>query len=348
MLYFAVMVIKNVRIKGRVACAPLAGISDRVFRLICKRQGAAMVFSEMISAEGLIRDDEKTRRYINFKEEERPIGIQLFGANADSMAEAAVIVESYAPDFIDINLGCPVRKVVKKGAGSALLKDLNLMTSVVGSVVRATKLPVFAKIRSGWSESGSKTIEISRLLEDCGIAALTVHPRTGTQLFRGQSDWSIIRDVKEKISIPVIGNGDIKTPSDAKQMFDETNCDLIMIGRASYGNPWIFKQVENYITSNKVLSPVTLDQRLTMCLEHLQMSVDEYGEHIGVRDMRKHLAWYLKNLPNCSALRAEINKTTELARMKQLLIDYFSRIKQIPDYDCVYGKYQATGSQIPS
>ncbi|MBN1154319.1 tRNA dihydrouridine synthase DusB [candidate division KSB1 bacterium] len=340
------MFIRNVRIQGHVAFAPLAGISDRVYRLICKRQGAAIVFSEMISAEGLVRDDEKTRRYLNFREEERPIAIQLFGANPDSMAEAAVIAESYAPDVIDINLGCPVKKVVKRGAGSALLKDPDLLARLVTSVVHATKLPVSAKIRSGWDEHHINAVEIARLLEDCGVAALTVHPRTGTQLYRGQSDWDIIRKVKEAVSIPVIGNGDIKTPSDAKQMMEMTNCDVVMIGRASYGNPWIFNQVENFLTVDKLIPPVTLDQRLSMCLEHLHLAVEEYGEHAGVRAMRKHLAWYLKNLPFCSTIKTQVVTASELASIKQLLIEYFMKIKHIHEHE--YGEYHSAGREIPA
>jgi len=323
------MLIRDVPIKGQVVFAPLAGISDRVYRLICKRQGAAIVFSEMISAEGLIRNDEKTRRYINFKEEERPIGIQLFGANPESMGEAARIIESFEPDFLDINIGCPVKKVVKKGAGSALLKDPAKLVKVVRSVVDSVKIPVFAKIRSGWDERDINAVQVSRSLEDCGIAAITVHPRTQSQMFRGRADWSIIRAVKKAVSIPVIGNGDINTPRDAKQMIEETNCELVMIGRSSYGNPWIFNQTESYLTSNIESSPVSPKQRIGMCLEHLQMAVAEYGESIGVREMRKHIAWYLKGLPFCSGMRAKVVRISEFETMKQILLEYFEELKRI-------------------
>ena len=240
------MFLANVRLNGRTILAPLAGVSDSSFRLICKQNGVALVFSEMVSSEGLVRNDRKSNQYLEFLEEERPIGMQLFGSNPDVMAEAAKIVEQKKPDFIDLNFGCPVKKVVKKGAGSAILKDMKLLRKITQSVVMSTSTPVTVKIRSGWNTSQINAIEVAKILEDCGVSAVTIHPRTQTQYFKNHSDWNIIREVKQAVTIPVIGNGDIYNCYDAKQMIDETDCDFIMIGRGVLGNPLIFNQINTH------------------------------------------------------------------------------------------------------
>ncbi|MBD3289401.1 tRNA dihydrouridine synthase DusB, partial [candidate division KSB1 bacterium] len=260
------MKLGQVRIQGRAILAPLAGISESSFRLLCRKQGAAVVFSEMVSSDGLIRDNQRTIDYLKFNPDERPFGVQLFGAVPEVVAQSIRIVEEFAPDFIDLNFGCPVRKVVKKGAGAAVLKDLRQLRDVTSEAVAATPIPVMAKIRSGWDKSNENAVEIARILEGCGVCAITLHPRTQEQMFRGHSNWDLIGEVKHTVSVPVIGNGDIKNPVDAKKMLEHTGCDLVMVGRAAFGNPWIFKQINEYLDTGSVNSQISVESRLNMCL----------------------------------------------------------------------------------
>ena len=328
------MILGKVQLDGPAVLAPLAGVADSSFRLLCRQLGAAIVFSEMISADGLVRDDRRTQQYLSFQENERPIGIQIFGSNSTIMAEAAKRVEAVAPDFIDLNFGCPVKKVVKRGAGAAILKDLTLLRKITSAVRTATSLPVTAKIRSGWSESNINAIEIAHILEDCGVCAITIHPRTQTQLFKGHANWEIIRYVKQAVSIPVIGNGDIKNAVDAKKMLSETGCDLVMIGRGALGNPWIFKQINDCFKTNLFNNiAITLDQRLNVCLQHLDSVVKDKGKYRGIFEMRKHLAWYIKGLPYNSAFKATLFKLKEIEQVKEELINYFKRVKQTSDLE---------------
>ena len=319
------MILGKVQLHGQALLAPMAGITDSSFRLICKRQGAAIVFSEMVSADGLVNNDDRTLQYLSFKAAERPIAIQIFGSNPTVMAKAAKQVETVAPDFLDLNFGCPVKKVIKRGAGAAILKDLTLVSKITSAVTAATSLPVTAKIRSGWNESNINAVEVARILEDCGICAITVHPRTQTQLFKGYANWGIIQYIKHAVSIPVIGNGDINNPMDAQKMLTETNCDLIMVGRAALGNPWIFKQINQNSFYN---TPITLDQRLNICLQHLKLVIKDKGEYRGVREIRKHLAWYIKGLPYSSSFRAILFKLSEVDQLKEEVITYFNKVKQ--------------------
>jgi len=331
-LYFLPMILGGIEVQGRAVMAPMAGITDSSYRVLCRQQGAAIVFSEMISSEGLIRENKRTTEYLVFKPEERPIGIQLFGANPDVMAEAAKQVEMISPDFIDLNFGCPVKKVIKKGAGAAILKDMALLRQITMAVVKATSLAVTVKIRSGWNESMTNAVEVACILEDCGVAAVTIHPRFQSQLFRGRADWKLIEKVKKAVSIPIIGNGDLDTPDDARRMLDETGCDLVMIGRAALGNPWIFRQINHYLEHGaQHISPVSLDERLNTCITHLELLVSVRGEKRGVREMRKHLAWYIKGLPRSSTLRAILVTLNEVAQVKQTLINYFQELKQTSD-----------------
>jgi len=325
------MILGNVQLNGLAILAPLAGVTDSTFRLICKQHGAALAFSEMVSADGLVHDDVTTKHYTFFRNEERPIGIQIFGSDPWMMADAAQRIEVIAPDFIDLNFGCPVKKVVKRGAGAAILKNLALMKKIASAVVNSTSLPILAKIRSGWDQSQINAVEAAQILEDCGISAITIHPRTQTQLFKGQANWEIIKQVKESVSIPVIGNGDIKNPIDAKTMIAETNCDLIMIGRAALGNPWIFSQINHFIETNSLdESPISYDLILHTCLKHLELTIKAKGEYRGLMEMRKHLAWYLKGLPFSSMLRATLFKLTKMKDVKEQLYLYFDRIKEAP------------------
>ena len=326
------MILGKVQLNGLAVLAPLAGVTDSSFRLICRQHGAALVFSEMVSADGLVHNQVKTLQYLSFQTEERPIGIQIFGSDPAIMAKAAKRVEAIAPDFIDLNFGCPVKKVVKRGAGAAVLKDLTLLRKITSAVTAATSLPVMAKIRSGWSESQINAMEAAQILEDCGVCAITVHPRFQSQLFRGHANWKIIQQVKQAVSIPVIGSGDIHNPLDAKKMLTETGCDLIMIGRAALGNPWIFNQINHYLKKNSLNdSPITIEQRLNICLQHLEWVVRDKGEYCGVREMRKHLAWYIKGLPNSSSFRATLFTLTKVNQIKDELINYFQKLKQISD-----------------
>ena len=321
------MILGNVQLNGRTVLAPLAGVTDSTFRLICKQQGAALVFSEMVSADGLVYKDERSLKYLSFHPEERPIGIQIFGSDPIIMAEATKLVQGFGPDFIDLNFGCPVKKVVKRGAGAAILKDITLLRRITSAVTAVSSIPVTAKIRSGWDVGQINAVEVAKILQDCGVCAVTIHPRTQFQLFKGQADWNIIHQVKRAVSIPVIGNGDVRNPNDAKKMLSETGCDLIMIGRAALGNPWIFKQINYYLSNNSQdNTPISNEHRLAMCLQHLHSILEDKGEYRGIREIRKHFAWYLKGLPHSSSLRAALFKLTDIDQVKEKLYQYFNEI----------------------
>jgi len=287
-----------------LALAPLAGWTDMAFRRICKEKGADLLFTEMASADGIIRNKEKTLALINFSEYERPVGIQIFGAEPDILAKAVEIVSQYTPTFIDINFGCPAKKVVKRGAGSYLLKDLVLIEQIAKAVTKVSHIPITAKLRSGWDDI--VVVKVSKILEECGFAMISVHPRTQKMQFKGHSDWNLIGEVKKVVNIPVIGNGDIKTANDALDMFKLTGCDGIMIGRAARGNPWIFKQVSDLI--HKGIEPTLpiFSERITTCLKHLHYSQEIFGTDRAIHFMRKHIASYLKGLPGAADLRTRI------------------------------------------
>lgn len=314
-VYFA-MFLANIEISHKAVLAPLAGISDSSFRQLCKEFGASLVFSEMVSADGVVRENRPTLNYLIFKSIEHPIGIQLFGCNPEILAQATQIVSRLEPDFIDINIGCPVRKVVKRGAGSALLKTLPLIREIVTAMKKSTAVPILAKIRSGWDAEEIVAVEVAQLLEDCGVSAVTVHPRTQSMHFRGHSDWQIITKVKQAVKIPVIGNGDIVTPQDAKQMLDETGCDLIMVGRAAFGNPWIFHQINLFLEQGIICEPPSFSERIDLCLRHFQMLLQGIPEGCAVSEFRKHIGWYTRSMPQSSKFRNQIFqlKTAELVR----------------------------------
>jgi len=302
------------------ALAPLAGWTDIAFRRLCKEKGADILYTEMASADGIIRDQHKTLDYIKFSEQEKPLGVQLFGAEADVLAKAAEIVSRSNPTFIDINFGCPARKVVKRGAGSSLMKDLAGIAEIARAVSRATHLPVTAKIRSGWDEIVA--VETAKALQDNGIAMICVHPRTQKMQFKGQADWELIARVKQQVTIPVIGNGDIKTAADAKRMYETTGCDGIMIGRAARGNPWIFQQVANQV-HNKGDSVIPgLEERIETCTRHLQLAQEIYGSERAALIMRKHIALYLKGLPKATELRVKIFTLTSVQEVNETLMQY--------------------------
>ncbi|MDP2807765.1 MAG: tRNA dihydrouridine synthase DusB [bacterium] len=298
------------RLKGRAVLAPMAGITDSAFRVICRRYGAALVYSEMLSTEALSRNHGKTIRMAGFREEERPVALQLFGKRPQAFADAVALLESLAPDCYDLNFGCPAPKIVKNGGGSALLKEPDLVRQIAEAAVKASPRPVLAKIRSGWEVGSENAVEIARILEGSGIAAIAVHGRTKSQMFAGSADWAVIGRVKQAVNIPVIGNGDVRSGADAKRMIEETGCDLVMIGRAALGNPFLFAEINDALNSEFRIQNsefgVSWPEKLEIIVQHIEMAVADKGQPRGLREMRKHLGWYIKGIPGAAALRQEL------------------------------------------
>jgi tRNA-dihydrouridine synthase B len=305
------MKIGNVDIHGKAVLAPMAGVADSAFRIMAREGGASLVYSELISAEGLVRDNLKTWDLMSFTPQERPIGIQLFGSEPDSMAAAVHHIEALHPDLIDLNFGCPVRKVIKHGAGAALLRDLPRIREIVRFVVRAANCPVTTKIRIGWDHGSIIAVETARICEGEGASAVTVHARTRSMGYDGTADWDHIRQVKQAVQIPVLGNGDVVTPQDARRLLGETGCDGVMIGRGAMGRPWIFQHVQHYLQTNELLPEPSPAERIHACLRHLDLAIRQKGEERAVREMRKHFAWYIKGLRGAGRLRAELFQMTE-------------------------------------
>jgi tRNA-dihydrouridine synthase B len=316
------MKIGTVHIGGRIVLAPLAGITDTSFRALCRRSGAALVFTEMISADGLVRGNTNTLRYLYFDQTERPLGIQLFGSDPDILSEGARLAVGQKPDLIDLNLACPVRKVVKRMAGAALLQNLKSIEHICHSVVQAVDIPVTIKIRSGWDSQSIVAVEVAQLAQQCGIAGITVHPRTQKEKFSGRADWEIISRVKEAVSIPVIGSGDVTSALDAKNMFEQTHCDAVMIGRASLGQPWIFQHINHYLETGEHLNRPTVQECFHIASRHLAAVVREKGEPLGVRIMRKHLIWYTKGMPGAAQLRQSIFRVETIRDVQDLVQQY--------------------------
>lgn len=308
-----------------VLLAPLEDITDLSYRLICRKMGADMVFTEFISSDGLVRDADKSIKKMRIYEEERPVGIQIFGSDLQQMVKAAQMAEEAAPDIIDINWGCPVRKVVSKGAGSGILKDIPKMIAITAAVVKAVKLPVTVKTRLGYDESDKPIVEVAERLQDVGIAAITIHGRTRAQMYSGKADWTLIGNVKAnpRLKIPVIGNGDIDSPPKALEMFERYGVDGIMIGRAAIGNPWIFTSIKSYLQTGTLISPPTLKERIEVCLAHLDKAVEIKGENRAILEMRKFYSGYFKGIPHLKTIRMEIIQLTSLIeirnRLQQLL-----------------------------
>ncbi|MCP4582582.1 MAG: tRNA dihydrouridine synthase DusB, partial [candidate division Zixibacteria bacterium] len=279
-------------------------MTDSLTRRLARKWGADATVTELISSEGLIRNCKKTKALMAFDQAERPLGIQLFGARAEVMAEAAELAADLKPDFIDLNFGCPAKKVVAKNGGSSMLKNLTELANIIKLVVEAVNIPVTIKYRSGWDHDSIVAVEVARIAEDNGAAAVCLHPRTRMQGFSGEADWSLIRDIKRAINIPVIGSGDINSPRKAKEMFDRTGCDAVMICRASFGNPWIFKRTKHYLETGELLAVPAVDIRIDTALDHLRLSIEKYGSFAGLIRMRSKLCWYLKGLPGASKLRS--------------------------------------------
>lgn len=313
------MQIGNVKLKGQVFLAPMSGITDSPFRLICKEMGSSLVCSGMISSQGLVHNNEKTKKLLRVDPQERPVSLQIFGSNPEIMAKAAKIVEEAGADLIDINMGCSVPKIIKSGSGAALMKDLSRAIEIMQAVIRAVKLPVTIKIRKGWDKGSPKARELAKIAERVGVSAITIHPRDAKQGFKEEADWETIKEIKGEVSIPVIGNGDIKSPLDAKRILEETNCDAIMIGRASLGNPWIFKEVVNFLEKGELLPKPTVEERIKLALGHLKAEVKYKGEYMAVRQMRKHLSWYIKGIKGAAKLRDLINKAENFQEIRNSL-----------------------------
>ncbi len=295
--------------------APMEDVSDPPFRALCKEQGADVVYTEFISSEGLIRDAAKSVMKLDIYEKERPVGIQIFGANLDSMLQSVEIVEQSNPDIIDINFGCPVKKVVCKGAGAGILKDIDKMVSLTEAMVKHTKLPVTVKTRLGWDESTIRIVEVAERLQDVGCKAISIHGRTRVQMYKGEANWHPIAEVKNnpRMHIPVFGNGDVDSPEAAKRMRDDFGLDGAMIGRASIGYPWFFKEVKHFLRTGEHLAPPTMEERVEAARRHLQMAIDWKGEKLGVFETRRHYTNYFKGIPNFKEIRMKMVTSDDAA-----------------------------------
>lgn len=319
------MKIGNVKFESNIFLAPMAGVTDLPFRLLCKEFGCSLVYSEMISAKGLHYNNENTKQMLVVDDKEKPIAFQLFGSDLNILANMAKAIEDYA-DIIDINMGCPAPKIVKNGEGSALMKEPKKIGEIVKSVSSSVNKPVTIKIRRGFDENYLNALEIAKVAEANGAAAIAIHGRTREQYYSGHADWEIIKQIKDNVRIPVIGNGDVDTPQKAKAMFEQTGCDAIMVGRAAQGNPWIFEQINHYLKTGELLPSPTASEKIQMAIRHAHMLVEFKGEYIGIREMRKHIAWYTKGLLNSSNLRNEINLVDSLDKMIILLNEYIDNL----------------------
>ena len=315
--------IGNITINNRIVMAPMAGISDSAYRLICKEMGAGLVYAEMVSDKAIVYGNKKTIDMLYMREEERPIAQQIFGSDRDSFVKAAkYVMDNMKPDIIDINMGCPVPKVALRAqAGSALLKDVNKVFDIVKAVVNSVSVPVTVKIRSGWDKDSINAVDVAKACEKAGAAAITIHPRTRSQGYSGKADWNIIKLVKENVNIPVIGNGDVKTPEDVKKMLDTTNCDAVMIGRGLIGNPWLIKNSLLYL-SGKDMIDVSSKDRIDMILHHIDLLKEFKSDKVIALEIRNHIAYYLKGVVNSKEFKNKIFKINDLDEIIRLLKEY--------------------------
>lgn len=302
------MKIGNIEIENCLALGPMAGVTDLPFRLLCKEMGCNMLYTEMVSAKAILYKNKNTKELLNIDKNEHPVGVQLFGSDPDIMAQIAAQVEEGECDFIDINMGCPVPKIVNNGEGSALLKQPKLVEEILTKMVKAVNKPVTVKIRKGFENGTVYAVEIAKIAESCGVSAIAVHGRTREQYYSGKADWDVIKDVKKAVKIPVIGNGDIFSAEDAKAMKEYTGCDGLMVARGARGNPWIFREIKEYLENGNVIDKPTINDIREMIIRHAKMLVNYKGEYTGIREMRKHIAWYTAGLPHSAELRRMCNQ----------------------------------------
>lgn len=311
--------IGNVELENNVILAPMAGVTDLPFRLLCKEQGAGLVCTEMVSAKAILYNNKNTNALLKMHLDEAPVSLQLFGSDPDIMGEIAKRIEELPFSILDINMGCPVPKVVNNGEGSALMKNPELAGKIVSSVVKAIKKPVTVKIRSGFDKEHVNAVEMSKIIEDSGAEAIAIHGRTREQFYSGEADWDIIARVKEAVSIPVIGNGDITDCKSAQELLKQTGCDGIMVGRSARGNPWIFSQLTAYLADGSTLPLPSHEEKKEMMLRHSRLQLQYKGEYTGVREMRKHISWYTAGMPDSAKLRRQVNVAEKFSQLVELI-----------------------------
>ncbi|MDO7788956.1 tRNA dihydrouridine synthase DusB [Desulforamulus aquiferis] len=314
------MQIGSVKLANQVISAPMAGVTDRAFRILARENGCGLVVTEMVSDLALIFANPKTLRMLDFRDEQSPLSVQIFGSDPETMGKAAAIVVERGANIVDINMGCPTPKIVKNGEGSALMKNPDLAAKIVESVVDSVReVPVTVKMRKGWDEDSVNAVSFAKTVVEAGAAAVAVHGRTRNQFYSGKADWNIIKQVKEAVSVPVIGNGDIWAPRDALKMLEETGCDGVMVGRAAMGNPWLFREIIHYLNHGTELPPPTPEERINTAIRHLELMVESKGEQIAVFEMRKHAAWYTKGIRGAARIRESINKCCSKKEIEDIL-----------------------------
>lgn len=319
--------IGNIEIKNKTILAPMAGVCNEAFRTICKDMGVGLIYSEMVSDKALLYGNQKTHKMLEINPYEHPISMQVFGGDLESIVEGAKIIDKTDADIIDINMGCPVNKVVKNEAGARLLLDPQKIYEIVKKVVESVSKPVTVKIRSGWDKEHIYAVEIAKLIEKAGASAIAIHGRTRSQMYEGLADWDIIRDVVQAVSIPVFGNGDVKSPEDAKRMLEHTGCTAVMIGRASLGNPWLFKDVNDYLETGTYTKERSVEEVIAVVREHMNRLIKLKGEKVAMLEMRSHAAWYIKGLPHASHVKREISNIKTPAELESLLDQYMTQLE---------------------